>query len=219
MVDEYTNKYGGYVIISVIIFLAFFLYLYSGQITALWSSTTNSGEYKIIKGQITPTQEFSEHMTIAELTSSNQTLTAAGIGRAITINVDLHIDNTISNDGWGSSFLSLKPIIKIGESPCLYYSPKDSKLVLVVKYKDNPYYPHYQNIDIDFPLQKWTSISATVNNRNIRVYMDGTLVKFINMDNTAVISNDFNDIIKVGEINNNIQGNIRNLSIWFSDNN
>ncbi len=195
-------------------FLAFFLYLYSSQIIAWWKSTSGTvNEYPIIKGQQNLTQEFGERMTIGELLGGAQILNIPDKGRAITITLDLHMNNTVSNDGWVSSYLSLKPIIKVGESPALYYSPKNSKLILVVKYRDNPYYPHYQNIEVDFPLQKWTSILINVDNRDVRFTMDGTLVKFVKLDNTAIVSNDYSDIVSVGEVNNNIQGSIRGLSI------
>jgi hypothetical protein len=209
-----TSSYGGYIILSIMAFLAFFLYLYSSQIIAWWKSTSGTvNEYPIIKGQQNLTQEFGERMTIGELLGGAQILNIPDKGRAITITLDLHMNNTVSNDGWVSSYLSLKPIIKVGESPALYYSPKNSKLILVVKYRDNPYYPHYQNIEVDFPLQKWTSILINVDNRDVRFTMDGTLVKFVKLDNTAIVSNDYSDIVSVGEVNNNIQGSIRGLSI------
>lgn len=209
-----SSSYGGYIIVAIMAFLAFFLYLYSSQIIAWWKSTSGTAnEYPIIKGQQDLTQEFGERMTLGELLGGAQVLNIPDNGKAITIKLDLHMNSTVSNDGWGSSYLSLKPIIKVGESPALYYSPKDSKLVLVVKYRDNPYYPHYQNIEVDFPLQKWTSVLITVDNRDVKLYIDGNLVRFVKLDNTAVISNDYSDVISVGQVNNNIQGSIRGLSI------
>jgi hypothetical protein len=213
-----TSSYGGYIITSIIIFIAFFLYLYSAQIAMWWN--TRSGEaltYTIIKNEMNFKQDYSERLTIGERTQNTRLLTSADTGRAITIKCDLHVLNTISNDGWASSFYTLKPIIKIGESPSLFFSPKDSKLVLVVKYKDNPYFPHLLNIDVDFPLQRWTSIIVNVNDRDVRIFLDGVLLRFTKLDNTAIISNSYNDIISVGEKNNNIQGSIRNLALVFSD--
>jgi hypothetical protein len=217
-IKESTSTYGGYIITGLIIFTAFFLYLYSAQISVWWSTASgNSPEYKLINKQLDFTQDYNTRLTIGELTNNTKLLTMSDTGRAITIKCDLHVLNTISNEGWASSFYTLKPIIKIGESPCLYFSPKDSKLIVMTKYKDNPYYPHLMNITVDFPLQKWTSIIVNINNRDVRIYLDNVLVKFNKLDNTAIISNSYSDIISIGEKNNNIQGSIRNLSLLFSD--
>lgn len=218
MDDSNPRSYGGYMLFLLILIIGLVLFMYSGQIGSFWNSrNTQSTPYPLITTQLEMFQDYSMKTTVGELTGNN--LKSIATGHAITIKCDLHMLNASSNDGWASSYSTLKPIIKIGESPYLYYNPKDSVLVLVVKYMDNPYYPHFERIEVDFPLQKWTSVIATISNRAVRIYLDGTIVKYVELNNVAVISNLYSDVISVGEVNNNIQGSIRNLSITFTDTN
>jgi hypothetical protein len=213
-----SGNFGGYILLLTLIFFAFIIYMYSDTIGSLWNSINNiTPSYPIIKNRISLKQDYNYQLTVGELTGNTQMTIIPDKGHAITIKCDLHILNTMSNEGWASSFQSLKPIIKIGESPHIYYNAKDSLLVVVVKYRDNPYYPHYNQTYINFPVQKLTSIVVNIVNSDIRIYMDGNLVKFTKLDNVAIISNNYNDVIKVGEYNNNIQGDINNLSISFHD--
>lgn len=218
MDDSNSRSYVGYMLFLVILIIGLVLFMYSGQIASFWNSrNTLSTPYPLITNKLDMFQDYSMKITVGELTGNG--LKSVATGHAITIKCDLHMLNASSNDGWASSYSTLKPIIKIGESPYLYYNPKDSVLVLVVKYMDNPYYPHFERIEVDFPLQKWTSVIATISNRAVRIYLDGTIVKYVELNNVAVISNLYSDVISVGEINNNIQGSIRNLSITFTDTN
>jgi hypothetical protein len=213
-----TNSNTGYYLLGLIIILILFFYLFKSNILQWFNKSSSSKVYTLISSNTPITQDFSITNTFSELVgSSNSPIQSPDGGNAITIKCELNIPNTISNDGWNSSFLSLKPIIKIGSSPSILYNPKDGVLVFIVLYRDNPYYPHYTQIPIDLPIQGWNQVIFTINNRNVKIYLNGTIIKFIKLDNTAVISSNPNDLIKIGQENNNIIGNIRNLSITFAD--
>ena len=211
-----SNK--GYFLIGIFLIIVIFVYNFKSSITSWFSSTTSSKVYTLISSNTPITQDFSITNTISSIVgSSNPPIPSPDGGNAITIKCELKIPNNTSNDGWSSSFLSLKPIIKIGSSPSILYNPKDGVLVFVVLYRDNPYYPHYIQIPIDLPLQTWNTIIFTVNNRDVKIYLNGTIIKYTKLDNTAVISTNPNDLVSVGQENNNIIGNIRNLNIEFTD--
>jgi len=213
-----TNSNTGYYLLGLIIILILFFYLFKSNILQWFNKSSSSKVYTLISSNTPITQDFSITNTFSELVgSSNSPISSPDGGNAITIKCELKIPNTISNNGWSSSFLSLKPIIKIGSSPSILYNPKDGVLVFVVLYRDNPYYPHYIQIPIDLPLQTWNTIIFTINNRDVKIYLNGTIINYTKLDNTSVISMNPNDLISVGQENNNIIGNIRNLSIEFTD--
>lgn len=195
--------------------MAVILYFYSSSISAVFGTSNGPVEYKLIKTPITPSQDYQTNVTVGELTNNVALGSTPDTGMSITIKANVNMKNATSSDGWASSYLLLKPIIKIGDSPQLYYNAKDSKAVVLVAYRDNPTYPHIEQIELDLPQQKDTEIKVSISNRDIKISIDGALVKFHKLPNVALITAGFSDIIQIGESSNNIQGTINSLSIFF----
>lgn len=135
-----------------------------------------------------------------------------GKGHGITIMWDMYIPNASENRMFNSSFDRLKPIIRIGNSPQIYYHPKRGYLSIISKYTDNPFYSNYPEIKYeDVKLQKWERYILVIKDRSITLFVDGKLKVASTLLNIPVI--DTNNIIKLGEYNNNFQGKVRNLKI------
>ena len=124
----------------------------------------------------------------------------------------MNIPNTDGSRHYKSSFNKLKNIITIGESPQIYYHPKKGFISFIFKYLDNPFYSHYPEIKLEnIPLQKWNKYILIIQNRHIRIYMNGKLVKSTSLPNLVMLNF---DSIRVGKINNNFLGVVKNMEIY-----
>lgn len=133
-----------------------------------------------------------------------------GKGYGLTLIWEMYIPNTSENNLYNSTFNRLKPIVRIGDSPQLYYHPKHGYLSVIVKYTDNPFYSNYPEIKIkNIKLQKWQKYALVIHDRNINLYIDGKLVSANTIMNIPII--DTNSVIQLGEINNNFLGIIKNM--------
>lgn len=133
-----------------------------------------------------------------------------GKGYGFTLIWEMNIPNQMENNMFNSTFNRLKPIIRFGDSPQIYYHPKHGYLSIIVKYTDNPFYSNYPEIKIkNIKLQKWQKYVLVFNDRNINLYIDGKLVSANTIMNVPEI--DTNNLIQLGEINNNFLGVIKNM--------
>ena len=99
------------------------------------------------------------------------------------------------------------------DSPVISYHPKKNYISIIVKYRNNPFYAQFSEIRFDdIKIQKWSSYVLVIENRNIKFYIDGVLTSSKNLPSVITIY-DMNSNIVLGEVNNNFQGKIRNLSL------
>ncbi len=146
------------------------------------------------------------------LVSNRQTFAVPGLGLGITIVLDIYIPDIPMNAAWGSAYKTAKPIVCLGDSPRIYYSPFNNNLSLILKYKDNPYYSNYPEISCsDVKLQKWNKYIFVVDNRNVRIYLNGNIIRSQTIDGIPLI---YDSTIVLGQKNNNFLGNIRQLDIY-----
>lgn len=170
-------------------------------------------KYDLITDSKTLTQDFEKRYVISEMIKDRDTLILPGYGQGLTFTWKMFIPNTMGERGWLSNFGKDKPLIRIGDSPHIYYNPKHNILKVVLKYKETPFYSHYPVIELkDIPLQSWNHYSVVINGNIVIIYFNGKQVKNQKLNNLPIISN--NDII-LGEMDNNIIGNIKDLTIHF----
>ena len=134
-------------------------------------------------------------------------------GYGITLEWSMYIPNNSGSKYYNSSFNKLKNIITIGESPQIYYHPKNGYLSLIFKYLDNPFYSHYPEIKInDVPLQKWNKFVLVIDNRHIRVYMNKKIIKSLTLPNVLIL--DFNEINLGKKKNLYLEGLVKDISLY-----
>lgn len=158
-------------------------------------------------------QEFEKRFVLSQIVPDRDNIVLPGYGEGLTFTWKMFIPNTMGERGWLSNFGKDKPIIRIGDSPHIYYNPKNNVLKVVLKYKDTPFYAHYPVIEIkDIPLQKWNHYTVVINGNDIVIYVNGKQIKNQKLNNIPIISN--SDII-LGELDNNLIGRIKDFSIHF----
>ena len=196
-------------IITCIILAVIYWYFYVKS-----SKTGTYKDYKLslINSTTKFINDYHKSYMISTLIKDRPNFIVPGKGNGITIVLDIYINNIPMNASWGTSYRRNKPILQIGESPCIYYIPKTGELSLVMKYRDNPYYSNYPEIKLkDVKLQKWNKFIFVIDNRNIRIYLNGNIIKSRTIDGVPIIYD--NEII-LGEINNNFNGKVRQLDIY-----
>ena len=166
----------------------------------------------LVKGPTKFTEDFEKEFLGQELITNRNTFIEPDKGHGITLIWEMNIPNTDGSRHYKSSFNKLKNIITIGESPQIYYHPKKGFVSFIFKYLDNPFYSHYPEIKLEnIPLQKWNKYILIIQNRHIRIYMNGKLVKSTSLPNLVMLNF---DSIKVGKINNNFLGVVKNMEIY-----
>lgn len=202
----------GYLILGLIIILGSILYLYYDQI---YKKNVRDQYIFIDDKPVSLDSEYEQTVSISNIVTTRFNLQGEGSGNGLELRWEMKIPDISNNDNWKSSYDKLKPIILIGESPQIFYNPKEGNLVIKLKYRDNPYYSHYPSIKVNLPLQRWNKIGIILDNRKLDVYLNNKLVRSVNIPNVPIISNSSNDIIKIGEKNNNIRGEIKNLTLFY----
>ena len=168
------------------------------------------GKLLFISGQISLDENT---VFITNIVKNRKSLVAPGHGHGLSITWNMKIPNTAGEKLWHSIFSKDKPIIRIGDSPQIYYNPKYNVLRVIVKYKESPFYAHYPIIELkNIPLQRWNNYAVVIHNNYVKIYLNKQLVINKKLPNIPEISN--SDII-VGEQNNNIIGTISNLRLYF----
>jgi hypothetical protein len=122
----------------------------------------------------------------------------------------LYFENNSENSNWFSNFSADKYILRKGYGPDIMYNPYSNSLKVGVKVKDvrEPINTNTEenanqesnNSKIDFkekvqeievtniPIQKWTQIVVTIDNRFVDIYVDAVLVKSAKLDNVPILN-------------------------------
>ena len=122
----------------------------------------------------------------------------------------LYFENNSENSNWFSNFSADKYILRKGYGPDIMYNPYSNTLKVGVKVKDirEPINTNTEenanresnNSKIDFkekvqeievtniPIQKWTQIAVTIDNRFVDIYVDAVLVKSAKLDNVPILN-------------------------------
>lgn len=201
-----------YIVIIIIIFLflyGIFYYYY------LAPSQSNVNKYKIplITNETIFTEDYSNILALETLVTRD-TLYVPKLGYGLTFSWEMYIPSQNGNDKWQTSFNHLKPIITMSDSPIISYHPKKNYLSITVKYRNNPFYAQFSEVKFEnMKLQKWSKYTLVIENRNIRLYIDGILVSTKILPSVIAIS-DIKSEITLGQLNNNFLGKIKNLSLF-----
>jgi hypothetical protein len=201
-----------YIVIIIIIFLflyGIFYYYY------LAPSQSNVNKYKIplITNETIFTEDYSNILNMETLVTRD-TLYVPKLGYGLTFSWEMYIPSQNGNDKWQTSFNHLKPIITMSDSPIISYHPKKNYLSITVKYRNNPFYAQFSEVKFEnMKLQKWSKYTLVIENRNIRLYIDGILVSTKILPSVIAIS-DIKSEITLGQLNNNFLGKIKNLSLF-----
>jgi hypothetical protein len=148
------------------------------------------------------------------LVTTRDTLYVPKLGYGLSFVWEMYIPAINSSDNWQTSYNRLKPIISMSDSPIISYHPKKNYLSVVVKYRNNPFYAQFAEIKFnDIKPQRWSKYILIIENRNIRLYIDSILVSTKTLPSVPVIY-DIKSDITLGQLNNNFQGKVRNLSLY-----
>ena len=146
--------------------------------------------------------------------NSRDTLYVPKLGYGLSFVWEMYIPSVNSNDKWQTSYNRLKPIISMSDSPVISYHPKKNYLSVVLKYRNNPFYVQFAELKFeDIKLQRWSKYILIIENRNVKLYIDGFLLSVKTLPNVPVIY-DITTNITLGNINNNFQGKIKNASLY-----
>lgn len=193
-----------------IVFFIGFLILF---ISFIYSSDSDIKYYNFINEPLEISQSYENTVFLTNIVKDRKSLVAPGHGYGLSITWNMKIPNTAGEKLWHSIFAKDKPIIRIGDSPQIYYNPKYNELRVIVKYKESPFYAHYPIIELkNIPLQRWNNYAVVIHDNYVKIYLNKQLVINKKLPNIPEISN--SDII-VGEQNNNIIGTISNLRLYF----
>ena len=177
----------------------------------------NTNMYKYAIPLLTDETLFNETYTqtlITEtLVSPRSTLYVPQIGYGLTFVWEMYIPSQGGNDKWQHNFNTLKPIITFGDT-IISYHPKKNYLSISVKYRNNPFYAQFAEVKFtEMKLQCWLKYIILIENRNVRLFIGGTLVSTKTLPSVVSID-DIKTNINLGQENNNFLGKIRNLSLY-----
>lgn len=193
----------GYFVIGGLVLIGLIIFIFYSQLLKEKDSET-----VLLKGPTKFKEDFEKDIDLSNLGK----LDNFGKGYGLTLSWEMYIPNYSENVNYNSSFNKLKPIMKFGDSPKIYYHPKNGYLSIILKYTDNPFYSNYPEIKIEnIKLQKWNKCILIINDRHVNFYIDGKLVKSRTIMNVPVI--DFNNNLILGELNNNFHGNVKNIKL------
>jgi len=203
-------------IIITVTLILFILLMYLGYILYLKKEIYEK-ETILIEGEKVISQNFSFITNVYNLVKRNR-LILPNEGNTLIISWHMYLPNVGGDMYWTSSYNKDKPIIKIGNSPHIYYNPKQNVLKIITKYQYSPFENHFPIIEVpNITLQKWCLYTVVIQNNLVRVYIDGELIITKPLE-TAITIDDFkNTEIKVGEVNNNIMGKISNMKLYFKN--
>jgi hypothetical protein len=201
--DENTIYYMiGFLVLLFLIIIVYYNYLYKNA----------EKEITILKGPTKFMEDYQNKLDINALTKNKELLNNYGTGHGMTLMWEMYIPNNPPNKFYNSSFNKLKPIVKFGDSPQIYYQPKQGYLSIILKYTDNPFYSNYPEIKIEnVKLQKWEKYIMVIQDRNINVFVNNKLVSSRTLMNIPYIY--LFEGIELGEINNNFLGVIKNMKV------
>lgn len=188
--------------------LVFYNYLYVGKQT---------DRQILIKDSKNITQTYQETIPLNKLfdINSRKNITIPGNpnGEGLTFIWNMYMPNFIAERTWFTSYNKDKPIIRIGDSPQIVYNPRENSLKVIVKFKYTEFNHHYPVIELrDIPLQTWNRFIVIISTNTVKIYINGHIKIHKILQNPIVINN---DDLNIGEVNNNIIGDISNMEIIF----
>lgn len=205
----------GTVIFGGLLFIGMLLYIYYDELATFRTQQDGILIDGTINFENKDMRKYERRENIATLIGTRGELFEKGDGYGLTFIWDMNIPNTMGNKGWESNYNNMRPIMQWGESPHIYYNHRKNYLSFMVKYKDNPYYSQKSKINVEIPLQKWNRIIMVINGRKIVIFLNGIMVNTQELGNVPMISNNYLDIVKIGESNNNIFGKVRDMKVIF----
>jgi hypothetical protein len=196
------------VVISILVFIFLILAIFYNR----FYKEAKNNKLTLISGPTKFNEEFEKSFKLHELLQNRKQFLLEDKGYGITLSWEMYIPNNNGSRFYNSGFNKLKNIVTIGESPQIYYHPKNGYLSFIFKYLDNPFYSHYPEIKLeDVPLQKWNKIILVIENRHVRVYLNGNLTRSITLPNVLILN--FEEM-NIGKRNNNFLGLIKNMSLY-----
>ena len=204
------NKNIIYVLLGIILLLGGILFIFYDELVAF---SVFSNEYiNLLPGQNTITQDFELTIPLSTITKDSK-LILPGYGNGLTFTWSMLIDNVGPNRMWSTSYTKNKPIIRIGNSPHIYYNPRDNILSVMVAYSETTFYSHYPIIELKdiIPINTWNKYAVVIENEKIKIYFNGKLVVNKRLTNVPII--DSTDIV-LGEKTNNMVGTISDLKLY-----
>ena len=204
-------------IIIVIVIIIIFIILCIGFYNYYWiphQSNVNKYQIQLLTTETLFNEDYLNTIQTSVLVTDRDTLIVPNLGYGISFVWDMYIPSQNGNDKWQSSFNYLKPIISMNDSPVISYHPKKNYLSILVKYRNNASYVKFAEIKFeDMKLQKWSHYVLVLDNRNIKLYIDGLLMSIKHLPSVPVIY-DLTSEIVLGNKNNNFNGKINNLSLY-----
>ena len=201
------------IIIIIIIFIIFsigFYYYY----WIPFQSNIKKYQIQLLTTETELNEDYLNTIKTSTLITDRDTLMIPNLGYGLSFAWDMYIPSQNGNDKWQSSFNHLKPIISMNDSPVISYHPKKNYLSVIVKYRNNPFYVQFAEIKFtEIKLQKWCHYIVVIDNRNIKLYINGSLISIKILPSIPVVY-DLNSEIVLGEKNNNFLGKINNLMLY-----
>lgn len=197
------------IIIFIILFIAFYYYYWIP-----YQSNVKKYQIQLLTTETFFDEEYYNVLQTSVLVANRDTLLIPKLGYGISFAWDMYIPSQGGNDKWQTTYNRLKPIISMNDSPVISYHPKQNYLSIVLKYRNNPFYAQFTEIKFkDIKLQKYYHYILVIDNRNIKLYIDGVLMSIKVLPSIPVI-HDLNSEIILGEKNNNFNGKINNLILY-----
>lgn len=204
---------------NIIIFLSILLLIlccYYIYVTYIKQMITNK-EIILLNEEQNVNRYFNKVIPIYKLTKRNN-LALPNNNNSLIITWDMFLPSVGGEIYWSSNYSKDKPIIKIGDSPQIYYNAKYNKLSIILKYLHSPFNNQFPIIELDnILLQNWNTYTVAVQNNNIKVYVNGEIMINRNFDNLIKIDDDKNTDIIIGEVNNNIFGKLNNMKLYINN--
>lgn len=201
------------IVIMIIIFIISFILFYYYYWLPKQSNVT---KYKIelLTTETVFNEDYYNVIQTSVLVTDRDTFLIPKLGYGITFVWDMYIPSQSGNDKWQTNYNHLKTIISMNDSPVISYHPKNNYLSVVIKYRNNPFYAQFAEIKFkDIKLQKYSHYVLVIDNRDIKLYIDGKLISIKTLPSIPVVY-DLNSEIILGEKNNNFLGKINNLSLY-----
>ena len=178
-------------IIIVIVIIIVFIILSIGFYYYYWlphQSNINKYQIQVLNTETLFNEDYLNIIQTSVLVTDRDKLMIPNLGYGISFSWDMYIPAQSGNDKWQNSFNRLKPIISMNDSPVISYHPKKNYLSIVIKYRNNPFYAQFAEIKFeDIKLQKWSHYILVIDNRNIKLYIDGSLISIKTLPSVPVV--------------------------------
>lgn len=217
--DSITINNNNNYIINVIIVLFVALFIFIGAYFYLTITAKKSNENDVlylIKDEITLNENFNYEKTVLEL-MKRQNLLLPNNSNTLIITWQMFLVNTGGEFYWNTNYNKDKSIIRIGNTPHIYYNPRNNKLKVIAAYQYSPFANQYPIIEIEnVELQRWNTFTVVfTEGYKVLIYLNGELVLSRHLDNGIKLDT-IKSNIRIGELNNNIFGKLRDMTIYLN---